>query len=481
MRLGLGLGIPRPAGRRGGADPIALGAATWEGGLYLDVPLLGLGGGAVLSSTIAPQVGAQLVTPVNSPVVDGVGIGGRDAARINDTNQLFTAHWLSTIANGTDLPLTVIMRLKRDFPASTRYAWGFQSSGSATDNFIRGPLPLGASNSPQFQKDAAAETTKTITRTGALGYADHVIAWVTDGNTGLIYLDGVEVASGDLNTLAITVNRFAFGATVSTATQGPLGGWVSKIAVTPQALSPAQVAEVTAHWLANDLGTPGKSDGAKFGWFGDSITKGDTDAYSTSTRGGFRYDAYELWRAQRLRIRSVGPNVQGIFANPENSATGGFAIASITSQISTDIPIYQPRGAFVMAGTNDADSIEAGSMTLGQFRALYDTMLSTLRTALDQYQSDGQIIVANLIPIQGGTLGSAAIGDMNSEIAAAVAAHDAANPTKPPIIECDFHAAIGGAYDAGNYSDTTHPNATGYRLLGAELTSKAGAYFASIG
>lgn len=483
MILGTGIGIGFAGSGGGGADPIALGAATWEGGLYLDVPLLGLASGEI-ASPITPQVGAAQLTPVNTPTIDPVGIGGRDAIFCDATaTELLTGHAYAALASGADLPLTVIVRVKRDWPTGNRYPWGFGSSAGANDNRLMGGFASGASNSPLIIKDAPSETAKTVTRTGAMDYADHVIAWVIHGTTVDLYIDGVAVVTGgDIDTAAITTNRFAIGGQVTTAGVGHLGGWISHFAMVPAVLSAGQIATVTAAWQSKDGGAPGKAEGAPFGWFGDSITQGDSDAYATTqTRGGFRYDAYEHWRANRLRITSVGSRAHGIFANPQHSATGGFAISSITSQIDTDVPIYQPRGMFVMAGTNDSDNVEAGSMTLGQFRTAYDNMLAAARTRLDAYQSDGQIVVATLLPIQVGTLGEAAIGDMNGEILAAVAAADAANPTKPQIIVCDFHTAIGGVWDSNLFKDAVHPNEIGYRLLGAELIAKAGAYFASIG
>lgn len=457
---------------------VPLGASTWS--LYLD--FTGLSDAVVLSSIQTPLIGPG-VTPVNSPAIDGVGIGGRSALFIDQaTSQALACDSLASLQAGSDKAVTVIARVKRDWPLSSRSVFGWGHSGQSTNDYFYGAFPGGAANSPTLARDAVDEATKTITGSGPVDYADHVVAFRFNGTTGWVYVDGVEVATGDLDTADLTVNKFAIGARVTTAITEHLGGWISHFAVAASALSPEQIQAVGAAWTADDLGTPGKTGGAPFQFFGDSITRGDSDTYATSSaRGGFRYDAYEHWRANRLAINAVGHLTQGIFADPECSAQGGADTTFIRGLINTHIPTYEPVGIFVMSGTNDADAIESGSLLLSTWSANYAGMLQDARDKLDALGSGRQIIVANLLPIQSGTLGEAAIASMNAELVNVWNAHDSANPSAPPLIRCDFHTAIGGVYDGDNYKDAVHPNEIGYRLLGAELVEKAGAYFASIG
>lgn len=445
--------------------------------------MLGFGDGTVLVDPVNPQVGSVEPLPVNGPVIDGVGIGGRDAPYLSAPgSQYFSAHALASLLFGEDKPGSVFTRIKRDYPSGSRAAFGFGNSAQSTNDFLYGVFPGGAANSPTFVKDAISEATKSITRAEPLDYDDHVVGFVTDGTTGWIYLDGAEVATGDLDTLSITPNRFVIGARVTTAALDFLGGWMSHFAMTSQVLSPAQAVEINNVWTSNDLGTPGKADGTKIQFFGDSITQGDSDndpAIANNTRGGFRYRLYERFRSLRTRITMVGHNIQGIFANRQHSAQGGSDTNLVRQYINIRIPEFQPRAIFVMAGTNNTVAIENGSLPLATWRAQYDALLADARTQLDAYQSQGRIVVGNLTPIEPGQGGATVVASMNTQIAAAVAAANAANPTKPPIILCDFHTAI-GPWSMTNFKDAAHPNFSGYTLLGDELWNQAGAYFLSI-
>jgi lysophospholipase L1-like esterase len=445
--------------------------------------MLELSDGTVLSSAITPQVGSVDLIPVNSPEIDEVGIGGRSAIWLPQSSLAhLTAHALSSLVSGDDKPLTVIARTKRDYPTGQRSVFGFGNSAQSANDFLYGAFPAGAGNSPTFVKDAVAETQKAITRTGSLDYTDHVVAFVTNGTTGWIYLDGAEVATDDLDTLGITPNRFVVGGRHTTAVLEHMGGWISHFAMTGQALSPTQIQTVTTAWRAGDLGYPGQGTAIQF--FGDSITQGDSDndpAINNATRGGFRYNLFEWARANRLRLNMVGHRTQGIFADPEHSSIGGATTGLIRDYVDTYVPQYDPRAVFVLAGTNDSDAIEGESMTLAAWRVIYEDLLDKARTHLDAVpgQSDGRIIVATITPIETGTAGATAIGDMNTELVDIWDDHDAANSTKPALIRCDFHTAI-GAWHANNFKDAVHPNHTGYSLLGDELIAQAGSYLESI-
>lgn len=456
------------------AQPVALGEETWIDGVYLDVPKLKLGDGYVLTGSITPQVGNASLLPVNSPVIDGTGIGGRDAIYIDATNlQYLIANELASLANSG--PLSVAVRVKRNEAASTRALWGFGDSTQSTTDYFYAAFPGGAANSPVVNRSAVGDGIKSLTGPAPLVYTDYVICFVYDGVDELVYLDGNLIAQGPVGTLALTPNRFVIGARHTTAPLNYLGGWISKFAMVPKVLTIDEVQELTAHWTAHDWGTPGKADGAPFQFFGDSITQGDSD---TDGRGGFRYDMYEYLRTNRLRVTFVGHRDLGYFANPEHSAHGGLTTNSINNYINTYAPTYMPRGLFVLAGTNDSDNIESGGKTLATWRGEYDALLVDARAQLDAVYSEGQIIVGTLLPIEPGTLGAAVIDDMNAELVAAWNAHDAANPTKPPLIRCDFHTAIGGTWSATYFgADPVHPNGAGYRLMGAELVAQAGSYF----
>lgn len=462
---------------------IPLGASTWDG-IYLDVPLLGLADGATPGS-VTPQVGSVSPVCTNAPPFDAFGIGGRSAVFADVTGSKYLrADGLATFFAGSDKPGTVIERLKRDWPLSQRAGWGAGNSAQSTNDFFYGAFAGGAGNSPLFVKDAIAEATKTLTGSAPLDYTDHVVAWVNDGTTGWVYVDGVLVATGDLDTLAITPNRFAIGARFTTAVVDVFGGWISHFAMTSRVLTQAEVVIVTNAWRANDLGMPGLASGTPFLPIGDSLYRGDSDTYATSsTRGGLRYRTYESWRKNRLRIRFVGHLTQGIFANPDCSCQGGADTTLLRTYVNTYIPIYQPRGLHFWGGTNDSDSIESGALTLAAWSANMAGALADARTRLDAIAANGghaQIIVNNLTPLQPGWPGETAIPTMNAEFINIWNAHDAAYPTKPPLIREDFWTAIGGVYNASFYKDETHMNPAGYDLLAVEHLAKTSAYFQSI-
>ncbi len=469
----------------GAADPffVSLGAATWTNGAYLDVPALGV---SSLSAAFAPQVGSDVFTPSGTYQVPGIGIGGRGALDCNVASVLsIAAHWLAGLASGTDKTFTALARIRRDYPVGRRALWGFGHSTENANEFLDCGLPAGANVSPSARKDADAEATLEILGSTAFDYGEHVVAFRTDGTTGWIYVDGVQVATGSLDTLAVTFDRFYLTAhynTVAAPVAQHFGGFLSHFAITELLLTPAQVAQVGIDWASVDLGTPGKPDGTKVQQFGDSKMQGDSDTYAiTSTRGGNRYRAHAYLRLNRLRINFVGHRSGGISADPEHSSIGGANMSLIRSYINTYISTYEPEIVVIDGGTNDTDDIEAATQTWATFRTNYLGSLNEARDEMDLYSSGGQLAVFTQTPIQTGTAGATVVGTMNTNILSYVAEHEALYPSAPPVIIVDAHAAI-GSWNATDYklgTDPVHLGPVGYDKTGVAYNNAMAATWAA--
>ena len=393
------------------------------------------------------------------------------------------AHNYAALQSGSNLDCTHIFRLQRNAQTGTKSPFGFGSSGTATHNYWDGRLPGGATLSPgSNRRGPSPDTEKIINNSVALDYAEHVVAFVMRSGVGEIWLDGSMVASGDMATAAITPNRYALGARFTTAPLGHLGGWISSAALTPRALSSGELATMRAYMLAGDAKHPGKGDGALVQCFGDSIMQSGSGG---GKGGGWRYRMYEHWRANGQNLTLVGHRNQGFFANPLHSATAGLGTLPTRTEILTPVPPYPPHVLVVMAGTNDSDDVEGGGLPLATWKSYYTMLLDSARSELNKLSNGAarQIVVYNLLPQKTGNLGARGVDAMNPEFAGMWDAHDAANPSSPPLIRVDAHAAIGGAWSAPLYisgTDPVHPNDDGDALIGAATNTACAALWASL-
>lgn len=217
-------------------------------------------------------------------------------------------------------------------------------------------------------------------------------------------------------------------------------------------------------------------------WIGDSITQATHD---TAVLGGFvgRFADWALTQPG-LQIRCVGLNqVDNHFpvsADPQYSESwGGYecfefqnALAKRPdhSKVATASPMFGFAATsihkqwidFVVdaCGANNINNGEPAATTW----AAHLSWLNALRAALDAAGHTNTEIV-----VMGGYLDILGFESFATAANAGVSANvydlfDAAHPTKPLKRGINWRTSL-GAYNATNYDDEIHPNATGYNLI----------------
>lgn len=463
--------------------PIALGAATWAGGIYAYAPDYSLEFGAPVLSALTPRIGADVITPTNStgdpnnnPSFNANAIGGRPCFDMSINNSCFNLNWLAPSFQGNDVPISIIFRGQRTQNESG-CAFGLGTS-SATLRFLE--LQHLSAGTSQVQRNDGTSTFTAGPSTQNEDFNSIVVGMTFTGTACSLYHNGVitSVNAASLNSAAISsLTQARWGSTGrSTAGTDDYAGYMQFLGVTPLQLSAAQHLQVSDFLVAFDVPP---SVGTPIMFAGDSVTR-------AAGSGGMRKYLYN-WMidpAQDYSIDMQGPISSGSFPDNQCNAYSGLTIAQLTSNLSA---ILGTGGeypdivcCFILIGANDTVAGYDGATVA----AAYDTLLSTVYTKLTQTVATARICCATLTPKDGAN--NAYVIDLNTRLTqpgGVFATFDAAHPTAP-IIPVYYYDCFPGGWQSAYFLDAVHPNYAGYDLMANDptygLIARAGAYIGSI-
>lgn len=432
-----------------------LGDTFWK--LYVDANDYAnvLSSGDTVSTNLTPRVGTSTINPVNSPtVVSGaISIGNRLAFKhVAASTQGFTAHWLASLVNGSDKPCTIAIRAQRGAAASAIWA-GFGKAASATVSYLE--LAISAAGLAVFRKNDGT-TTKPTTTTGntVLGSSTRDIIVTTDGTTGWLYADGVlqtafSPSGQDMDVASTIIDQFRIGNSGRSASGGGgLDGLWQTIGVADAAISAADVTTIRNAWIAQDIVTTG----AQVYFVGDSLTKAS----------GMRLALYNYYIGAGKSIDMVGAAADGTFPDNQHSGFNGVELSSIqgraVAELGTGHAYPAVKLVHILACVNDLNNAGANVTTILNS---YATALEAIFTAASSSTATVRLAVTTIMPLQPGTQGEAEVVAFNAGLAAKWNTFDAAHPSNT-LLRWDLYNAIGGAWNASLYLDSTHPNPTGW-------------------
>lgn len=461
----IGLGIEVSRGTGGVSVPL-----TFFDIGYWDLSVLPGTVGDALASNISSPNGANLLSPVSAPVIDDVAIAGKRCAQLAFSALSYLRCDAIATRFTAGLPWTVVLR--------------FRVTSAARDQplFCAGNSAGGASNYFQVFQTTLGKVKivsntvggGTITRTGTLNlqFDEHVLVVSSDGAALTVVVDGVAdtLDNSAIDANALSANRFAIGAVLSSSASSAMDGYVSWFGVAASALSVFNAALLTTQLQAADF-VRRKALSPQVMWAGDSITE---TSVGTLLSAGIR--VYELqWSIDNaLSLDHVGSRVNGIIADRENVAQGGANILTISGNVTAAFaadPSLAPALVIVMMGTNNLVS-----PTTAQALADYRTALGAIYTAAVARNPAVKIAVSTITPIQPGTTpADTKWQPFNAGLVAASTGEwdvfEAAHPGV--LIRGDNAAALGNAWSAGDYdngaggNDTTHPGEVGVQKIGA--------------
>ncbi|MBA2687792.1 MAG: SGNH/GDSL hydrolase family protein [Gemmatimonadaceae bacterium] len=460
MQLGIGIPI-------GGSGFVpGVGISIFDLGAW-DLAALSGNDGDTASGTVSSLVGANVLTPVAAPVIDDVAIGGRRSLICASA----ASSYLRCDALASRFTLgnawSVVIRYRATSAAQDQPLFCAGSSASAVNNNFR--ILQGQLGSIKIISNTVTGGTITRVTANALTQFDEHVLMVTctTGGTLAVYIDGVAAAldNSAMDPNALTCDRFAIGAFLTTAASAVADGPVQWFGVSSTAVSAANALIFTSQLYSADF-VKRKSASKQVMWVGDSITE---SSVGTTLSAGIR--AYELiWTVDNaISLNHVGNRLQGTIPDRENVAQGGASIATIASNVTaafTADPTLAPDIIILMMGTNDI----SGGTTASQL-ALWRTAIGNIYTAAVARNASVKIAASKLTPIQPGTSPADANWvTFNAGLVAATTGEfdvfDAAHPGV--LIRLDNAAALGTAWSATDYTaDTTHPNEVGIQKIGA--------------
>jgi hypothetical protein len=394
----------------------------------------------------------------------------------------FEAHWAAAFMSGVKKSGTFGARFRR-LASANAFVMGFGASTSAVARFYEFYEAVVGQAYIQKNDGTVLDGSGTLSRMGTtvLGSAVSTIFFTIspDGNTGKLYVNGVqEGADLDLSTLgtSVPINQCRLGNTGrGVPGGGGLDGYSQVYCFSTNTASAAQVLAVHNAWAAGDIPTPA---GGQVYFVGDSLTVAE----------GMRRAVFDYYSTHvpALNIDMVGPYSNGTFGpNDQHSGVGGQELATITAravlELGTGGAYPDVKLVHFLACTNDVNNVGAN---VSAILTAYANSLTSIHNEIVATQPTARIAVTTLPPIQPGVQGEAEAVAFNAGLPAIWDAFDTAHPSNT-LLRWDLYTAIGGAWSAGYYLDTLHPNATGWAVACAHpthgLIQAIGPYLDSIG
>jgi lysophospholipase L1-like esterase len=261
--------------------------------------------------------------------------------------------------------------------------------------------------------------------------------------------------------------RAASSEDASDEATGSLDGWTTAVESGSVDASETSDAETTADAsLQGDAGTyqpcPGGGSPCVIMPLGDSITYG----YGSTTGGGYRVELFTLAVAAGPSITFVGSGASGpdtVAGKPfpkENEGHPGYTIDDSTSPPTTGIsPLvdhamatYKPNVILLLIGTNDMHYQVDVANAPTRLGALIDQIIADAPQAL--------VVVSTLIPAKGAQ--DVLTQAYNAKVPGVVQERAAAGKH---VTLVDMYPVL-KVWSYADYSDSEHPNDTGYSLMG---------------
>lgn len=197
------------------------------------------------------QTSAFVLSPsASKPTLSTAQFAGLNAIRFTAASNQFlinnTTSALYGAANGTNPAITVVMQVICATAANRADFWKFGSTGGSTAN----RLDAGTVSTTSLALDsngATGSATKSYT-VADMTAAPHVYAFVIDGTTQTLYVDGV--ANGSVGNMSMSSARtsveFLIGAFDNNVFKGDF--WIRRLNIYPAAISAAQAASISTAW-----------------------------------------------------------------------------------------------------------------------------------------------------------------------------------------------------------------------------------------
>lgn len=444
---------------------------TWSTntGVYYDPRLISAAIGSDVTS-LAPLEGTGTLAVGSGATANpklAVGKGLRNAISFTTAG---TARLLTSLATaaGDDQPITVIWRQIIGSVATAMRPWAFGNTAQASNDFLE--YTWGTTH--QVIRDAIAETsvTKTLASVPRNTTAWQTIAFVFYGTSFDVYIDGVkQINSVDptspgqwpCDTIALTCNQLSLGAWARSSNNGFFEGLIGPFACRRGALTQSEIQAIGAAWDASDLAAP---VGAPLFTFGDSTTVGDPN-------GGWRKFLSQHIVNNSLAIDLVGPNSNGGFTDNQHGGFGGKSMSQLQGLISSYLgsgkPFAGTKLGILLTGTNDVD---VGGMTLGTLQTNYTNLVTAYDAALVSGFATARMVLSEILPYAPASSGGndtavSLIASFNSWLAATfIPSWNASNPSRKAFLWKPY-AALGSTWSSGSFTDTRHPNASGYQTM----------------
>lgn len=491
--IGIGLGI----GFSGAVGISTIPLSFWLSGGYWDLSALPGNQADQISTTLASQIGANVLTPSSTvkPQVWDNAVGGNRAAHFTSSDTganetYYTSNNLAALFQGTPTSFVVAMHFRQtrllDMPlwsvlrgdgASNEQLWGRQTA----EKF-------------QLRKNSAGGGLVTkIGRSNLDPYGDMIVIWILDsGNISIFSAANADVTpyvdalgAYDVNSLSAGLNRFTAFSSVSSVPFEGANGYLGKLAVSSASLAGAGytpttfAAQLVNQWRASNYLVKQAATGRCVSIPGDSETLGAQDTVSNAGRRGmfaqFCYDnALSLYTVSTSPGVRAGSGIGNTFSSSFSSQT----IANIQASAVADLAAAPTpvRFADIMAGDGDNNAGTATATMMASMQAMYIAVLNA-GIARDP---NFRIAVSTLPPISppGGTI-DLGVTAFNGAIGAVWNTIDGLYPSNK-LFRWDAWRALGQVWSALYFgADPGHPNRLG--LLTEALHTTYGLFRASDG
>ena len=481
--------------QQGGAPtsvPVPL--SFWASGGYWDLSTLtgaqnssiAAGNGALTSLS-----NAALLVPSTTvaPKLHKNGVDGMDSARlVEDTAttanfQFLSCNALATLLRGSIAALRfTIFTHSRAHKQKDMPLWSsLKSSGDASERLV---LRTTAEALNVVKYAASVPTTLTAPRHPD-PYSSMLTALVWDGSALWLYstqegqstVTATNLGALEATALSAGVDRFTWGASVSSVPYEQFSGYITKCAMAPQAASAAQINGLFAQVQAANY-VKLRSAAVNFMVPGDSISLDAQDQYMSAGRremlATFGYDnGLSLYSyANGQGGGGTGAGGAGIFragltGNTYTSANSGQSIAPIQAQALLDIAgsLKPLRFYPCMMGDGDNNSLTAPATIAASYKAAAIAIMDAAIARDPLFRMS----VSTLPPLDPATLGAANTNAtaFNLLLTGGAGIWDQLDALYPSnkLFRWDSNSALGNAYSTNDYGDTAHPKREGHAKM----------------
>ena len=182
---------------------------------------------------------------------------------------------------------------------------------------------------------------------------------------------------------------------------------------------------------------------------GDSITAGYEGGGAVPSYNGYRGPLAAALQGQVATFDFVGSQIDGTILDPDNKGHIGYFISQIANLITPQLQNYKPNLILLDIGANDCNQSSTQSGAADRLSSLVNQIMSA--------EPDATLLLGQLIT-DGTASSESCVQNVNSQLPSIVSA---LTTQGKHIMLVDMSALT---YPS-DYSDTLHPNDTGYQLM----------------